>query len=158
MPKPPASPSIAGISDLQKWTGRGAGDTELPTVTLLRRGDLSLNPPAFKALGESEYICIYFSEESNSIVLVASDKSDPGAARIREQTSGSFTTLRAAKFVNYYEIDHSIAKRYVAKPIPEEFAPTLLISLDTWKPAPAVRVPGMHPSRSRKQAGNVTAK
>lgn len=83
-----------------------------PSITIQRRGLLSLNSAAYRALGAPAAVELLFEAEERIVGLRATDPHESHSAMVRSARSGRPPFLiSATAFVRYYEIDTSTAVR-----------------------------------------------
>lgn len=87
-----------------------------PLVTIQRRGALSLNAAAYAALGSPAGLELLYDSGKRRIGLRAADPRLPHAHLVRASTTspaGPFI-VSATAFLNYYDVDTSVALRWPA--------------------------------------------
>jgi hypothetical protein len=86
-----------------------------PLVTIQRRGAISLNAAAFAALGSPGGIELLYDVDKRIIGLRAADPRLPHAHIVRASTksAGGPFVISATAFLHYYDVDRSVAKRWV---------------------------------------------
>lgn len=90
--------------------------TTEPAVTIQKRGNFSMNPAAFKALGEPEAIQFLYDAENKLVALRKTPPDSEFAYIVRPLSKGQSTWLVSGMaFTVYYGIDTSIARRWVAR-------------------------------------------
>lgn len=89
---------------------------KVPSVTIQRRGLLSINRSAWAELGEPEAVELLFDRESQVIGLRPVDVKSPNAYPVRPQVAGSDKgplLVAGQLFTQYYRIDTTQARRYI---------------------------------------------
>jgi len=93
-----------------------APSPSIPTLTIQRRGMLSLNRGSYEALGKPAAVELLFNRERRAIAIRPADPSTPRAYAVRAQGAaggGSNTYLiPGAAFTAHYGIDTAVARRY----------------------------------------------
>lgn len=87
-----------------------------PLVTIQRRGTISLNAAAFRALGSPAAVELLYHVDDRIVGLRSVDPHVSHSYLVRSASragSGPYV-VSAAAFVRYYEIDTSTAQRWVA--------------------------------------------
>jgi hypothetical protein len=93
-----------------------APTTRDPAVTIQKRGTLSLNLPAYAALGQPEAIELLFDRGQRLMGLRGVDPSADSAYVVRPLGRGNSTWLVSGKaFMNYYGIDTEVARRWTGR-------------------------------------------
>lgn len=90
--------------------------TKGPSVTIQKRGLISINRAAFAMLGEPSAVELLFDRESRVIGLRAIDETAAHAYPLRPQSNKQGTgplILAGTAFTQYYEIDTAVSKRWV---------------------------------------------
>jgi hypothetical protein len=89
--------------------------TEDPTVTIQKRGTMSLNLAAYRALGEPDAVELLWDRDERLMALRKVDGDTPHAYALRALAKSNTTwLLSGTAFVNYYGIETDAARRYVA--------------------------------------------
>lgn len=94
------------VFDKRKAPMRGA-----PSVTMQRRGILSINAPAHSLIGGAMVVELLFDRDRN-VMAIRPAESSPSAYKLREPSKAGLTILSAAAFTEAYEIDTSVSRRY----------------------------------------------
>lgn len=95
---------------------RNAPLTKSPSVTIQKRGLMSLNRAAFALLGEPKAVELLFDRDDRVIGLRPVDEGAAHAYPLRPQSSKQDTgplMVAGTAFTQYYEIDTSISRRWV---------------------------------------------
>ncbi len=82
-------------------------------VTIQRGGTFSLNWAAFEALGKPQAIELSFSRLKRIIFFRSIDLNDPSGIPVRKQGNSDSYTVAGLTFTKDYDIDISIARRYI---------------------------------------------
>jgi hypothetical protein len=89
-----------------------------PSVTIQKRGLMSINRAAYALLGEPQAVELLFDRESKMIGLRPIEETAAHAYPLRPQSnkqdSGPLMVAGTA-FTQYYEIDTTVSKRWVPK-------------------------------------------
>jgi hypothetical protein len=94
---------------------RAAPATE-PTLTIQKRGALSLNTPAFEAMGKPEEIELLYDRDENIIGMRKAAPGTPHAYPVRAVGKTGATHVISGKgFLKYYGIERGIARRWPAE-------------------------------------------
>jgi hypothetical protein len=84
-----------------------------PSVTIQKRGTLSLNVPAYAALGEPEAVELLYDRERDLMALRKAESGTDSAYVVRPLGKGNSTWLISGKaFTSYYGIKTGIARRW----------------------------------------------
>lgn len=88
---------------------------KVPSVTIQRRGLISMNRSAYALIGDPEAIELLFDREERIVGLRPAELTDPNAYPVRPQGSGDTGPLLIAgqMFTKYYGIETDQAIRYV---------------------------------------------
>lgn len=91
-----------------------------PTVTIQKRGTISLNTAAFIALGQPEAVELLYDRDKNLMALNKVPTDTPHAYPLRGLGKRQSTHMVSGKaFMKYYGIEIGIARRYVAQLEPD---------------------------------------
>lgn len=94
--------------------------SEEPTVTIQRRGTMSLNGAAFDALERPEAVELLFERSKHLMALKKAEPSTPHAYPVRPLgKSGSTWLVSGQAFTKFYGIETDKAMRWDAKPEPD---------------------------------------
>lgn len=86
-----------------------------PSVTIQKRGTLSLNVPAYSALGSPEAVELLFDRDQRLMALRAVDPSAESAYPIRPLGRGSTWLVSGKAFTKYYGIETGSAHRWTGR-------------------------------------------
>lgn len=103
--------------DFELFTKRMIPLVRTPSVTIQKRGIMSMNAAAHAALGSPEAVELLFDRTHHVVMIRAVDRTEPHAYALRgigAETSGTFV-LSATAFAKYYDIDTAVSRRYVAE-------------------------------------------
>ncbi len=89
--------------------------TTKPAVTIQRRGNMSLNEPAYEALGKPAAVQLLYDRDEGFIAFRPVDPDTPHAVPLRAQQRGTNRTVAGTAFTKYVGIDTSTARRYSAQ-------------------------------------------
>lgn len=124
--------------------------TKVPTVTLQKRGTISLNRSAHALMDGADYVELLWDNERRVVGFRPTSESNPNAYPVRAQNSKTDTgplIIAGMAFTKFYGIDTSHAARY----IPEREGEIVCISLD----GPHQRVTSNRDRRTRgEQTGD----
>jgi len=89
--------------------------SKVPTVTVQRRGIMSMNRASHRLIGEPEFVELLWDAERQVIGLRPTDSSNPNAYPVRSQGSGDKGPLLVAgtMFTRYYDINTDESRRWV---------------------------------------------
>jgi hypothetical protein len=104
----------------ERFTGSHAPLNKVPSVTIQKRGMLSLNRAAYDLLKRPQAVQLYFSANEQAIGITPSDPKAPDAIIIRKQKSSASYIIAGMAFTKWYGIDSSSARRYEATAEGEE--------------------------------------
>ena len=87
-----------------------------PTVTIHKRGTMSLNRSAFAALGAPDAVELLFDRDARIVGLRKVDGVTRNAAHVRRASNSASGPwlVTAMAFVRYYEIDTEVSRRWPA--------------------------------------------
>lgn len=105
------------MPDFEVFTRRMVPMTKQPSVTIQKRGLISLNRSAQVALGEPEAIELLYDREQKIVGIRPVDPKEPHAYPLRAQggkTDGTYLIAGTA-FTKYYGISTEISRRFVAE-------------------------------------------
>jgi len=87
-----------------------------PAVTIQKRGTLSLNVPAYKALGSPEAVELLYDRDQNLMGLRKVDPATDHAYIVRPLGKGGSNWLISGKaFTTYYGISIGVARRWLGR-------------------------------------------
>lgn len=118
--------------------------TDQPAITIQKRGSISINPPAYEALGRPEHVELLYDREQQLIGIrkVAADV--PHAYVVRPLGKSETTHLvSGTAFMAWYGIETETARRWNARPEGEDM---LVIDLKE----PGIEVTGNRSSQEAK--------
>jgi hypothetical protein len=89
--------------------------SKAPSVTIQKRGILSINKVAHEMIGSAELVELLYDREERIIAIRPADGPSPHAYSIRPQSqrSSGQAILSATAFTQYYDIDTSVSRRWV---------------------------------------------
>jgi hypothetical protein len=89
--------------------------TQTPTITIQKRGALSLNVAAFEALGSPSHVVLLYDRESECIGIRKAAAATPHAYAVRGVGNNQATHVVSGKaFLSYYDIPRDVARRWPA--------------------------------------------
>lgn len=116
-----------------------------PSVTIQKRGALSLNNAALEAIGSPAFVELLYDREERLIGIRRSDQDTPHAYAVRGTGKNQATRVVSGKaFLSYYDIPRDVARRWIV----EERDGMLIIDLKQ----PGAEVSG-HGSRAHDGGG-----
>ena len=83
-------------------------------VTIQRRGTLSLNRAAFRAIGSPEYAELLFNRSQRLIGIRPAKTPSGRTVPVRKQGQSESYLIAGLTFTKEYDIDSSVARRFVA--------------------------------------------
>lgn len=86
-----------------------------PSVTIQRKGIISINRAAYSLLGSPKAVELLYDKERRIVGLRAADDSVPHAYEVRAQSSAKATgplIVAGTAFTNFYGIDTTTSKRW----------------------------------------------
>lgn len=86
-----------------------------PEVTIQRKGIISINRPAYEALGEPEAVELLYDRERRLVGLRKVDVGVPYGYQLRSLGRGSTWLVSGMAFANYYGIDTRTSLRRQAR-------------------------------------------
>jgi hypothetical protein len=90
--------------------------TDEPAITIQKRGAISINPPAYAALGEPEHLELLFDREERLMGLRKVDSTVPHAYQVRPLgKSGTTHLVSGTAFMAWYGIETETARRWMAQ-------------------------------------------
>ncbi len=84
-------------------------------VAIHKRGTISLNRSAVEALGQPEAIQLLFNREKRIIAFRPVEPKTEGAYPLRRQQQSNSWLVAGQAFLNFYDIDHGITRRYIGE-------------------------------------------
>jgi hypothetical protein len=84
-------------------------------IAIHKRGTLSLNRSAVEALGQPEAVQLLFNREKRIIAFRPVEPKAEGAYPLRRQQQSNSWLVAGQAFLKFYEIDHSITRRYTGE-------------------------------------------
>ena len=83
-----------------------------PSITIQKRGTMSINKAAHKLAGEPESVELLFDKDAEIIAMRPSTEAHAYALRAQSARETGQMILSAAAFTQYYDIDTSVSRRY----------------------------------------------
>jgi len=105
------------MHNFEKFTKKLIPLGKAPTVTMQKRGNLSLSNSAYTALGSPKAVHLMYDREERIVGLKPADPDDPDAYPPRSSAGSRGTgsmIVTAGAFAHHYGIDVSIPRRYDA--------------------------------------------
>jgi hypothetical protein len=87
-----------------------------PMFTLQRRGLISLNMAAFKALGEPAAVVLLYDADEGIIALRKCARTYHNGYHVRKQANSRSFLVGATGFTSYHKINTEVPRRYVGRP------------------------------------------
>jgi hypothetical protein len=86
-----------------------------PSITIQKRGILSINKVAHDMIGAAETVELLYDKEERIIAIRPAEGQSPHAYNIRPQSQRGTgqAILSATAFTQYYEIDTTVSRRWV---------------------------------------------
>ncbi len=84
-------------------------------VSIQRRGNMSLNRSAFKALGEPKAVKMLFNRSKRQIGLCSTTSDDFRSVPVRRQGHTESYLIAGLTFCKEYDIDTTTARRYMGE-------------------------------------------
>lgn len=100
------------VFDKRKAPMKGA-----PSVTVQRRGIISINGPAHALIGRARVVELLFDEDRQVMAIRPAERS-PRAYELREPSRSGQTLLSATAFAQAFDLDTSVSRRF--EPFVEE--------------------------------------
>ncbi|MDX3190324.1 hypothetical protein PV458_18090 [Streptomyces sp. MN03-5084-2B] len=98
------------------FTQKMAPLARVPSVTIQKRGLMSMNRSAYALLGEPSAVELLFDSDEKVVGLRAVDETVPHAYPVRPQSKNKETgplLVAATAFTQYYGLDTTVSKRWV---------------------------------------------
>ena len=93
------------MRQFEEFTGRSTpSSSKMLRVALQKRGTMSLNRAAFKALGEPSHVILFFDKESRAIGIKPADGSVRHAYPVRKQEQAASYLFAAQAFCKHYDL------------------------------------------------------
>src|SRR5439155_10521968 len=107
---------VSAMPNFEVFTRRMVPMTKQPSVTIQKRGTISLNRAAQVALGEPEAIELLFDRREQVVGIRALDPGEQHAYPLRPQGKKNAGTylIAGTAFTRYYGIDTEVSRRWVA--------------------------------------------
>jgi hypothetical protein len=86
-----------------------------PLVTIQKRGFISLNHAAFRALGEPKAVELLYDQAKKVVGLRTAGPGIPTAYPVRPNTKGTSYIVSGMAFTKHYGIDTTVARRWPAQ-------------------------------------------
>ncbi len=84
-------------------------------VSIHKRGTISLNRSAVEAMGQPETVQLLFNREKRIIAFRGVEPKTEGAYPLRRQQQSNSWLVAGQAFLKFYDIDHSITRRYTGE-------------------------------------------
>lgn len=94
------------IFDKRKAPMKGA-----PSVTVQRRGIVSINGPAHALIGAARVVELLFDQDRKVMAIRPAERS-PRAYELREPSRSGQTILSATAFTQAFDVDTSVSRRF----------------------------------------------
>lgn len=120
---------MASTTTLEGWEEfdrRSAPSPRTPTVTIQRKGMLSLNRAAYDLLGGAKSVTLMYNRDRRAIGLRPCAPDNPRAYPVRIQGNGATYIVAGTAFSQRYGVDTSVARRYR----PEKQGDLLVVDLN----------------------------
>ena len=91
-----------------------------PMFTLQRRGLISMNMAAFKALGEPAAVALLYDTDEGIIALRKVSRSHPNGYPVRKQANSRSYLVAATGLTSYYRIPTEVSRRYAGRPYDDQ--------------------------------------
>lgn len=95
----------------QVFDKRNAPMKGAPSVTVQRRGIISINGPAHALIGASRVVELLFDQDRKVMAIRPAERS-PRAYELREPSRSGQTILSATAFTQAFDIDTSVSRRF----------------------------------------------
>lgn len=90
---------------------KSAPSSEVPIVTIQKKGILSLNAAAHQIIDGKNVVELLFDRDRRVMALRPADPS-PRTYKLRKAASGNQMLLSATAFMKVYDVDVTVTKRY----------------------------------------------
>lgn len=94
------------------FSRRMAPLAKAPSVTIQKRGIVSINSVAHKMINDAETVELLFDKENQIIALRPSQEAHAYAVRPQSSRGTGQVILSATAFTQYYDIDTTVSRRY----------------------------------------------
>lgn len=115
--------------DFELYDRRLAPRSSAPTVTITRRGMLSLSRAAHDLIGRADAVELLYDRTNHLVAVRAADPESTTAFALRPASTdrpASPLTTTATSFFTYYRIDTTVSRRWT----PESHDNMLIVNLD----------------------------
>jgi hypothetical protein len=86
-----------------------------PMFTLQKRGLVSMNQAAFKALGEPAAVALLYDAEEGVVALRKVPRTYHNGYLVRKQNAARSYLVAATGFTSYHKINTDVSKRYLGR-------------------------------------------
>jgi hypothetical protein len=86
-----------------------------PMFTLQRRGLISMNQAAFKALGEPTAVALLYDVDEGIVALRKVPRTYHNAYHLRKQANSRSYLVAATGFTSYHKINTDVSRRYLGR-------------------------------------------
>jgi len=83
-----------------------------PFITVQARGVFSLNPSAYKALGEPQFVELLYSTEKSAIAIRTVTTETLTSYQVRSTNHGGAFNIAGKAFMTYHQITIPVSRRY----------------------------------------------
>jgi hypothetical protein len=97
--------------EFSRETSRSSHDD--PMFTVQKRGLISLNLAAFKALGEPAAVALLFDADEGIVALRKVPRTHPNAYHVRKQGQSQSYLVAGQGFASFNKIDTELSRRFV---------------------------------------------
>jgi hypothetical protein len=132
------------MPNFEVFDKRAAPASDEPMITVQRKGPISLNHAAYRALGEPAYVELLYDAEERIIGVRALQEKLPHAYPVRRQGRSHTFLIAGHAFIRHFGIPNEVSKRYVAQMFDE------VLGVDLKKPG--VEVTSNRAGRSERVA------
>jgi hypothetical protein len=81
-------------------------------IAIHKRGTISLNRSAVEALGEPHAVQLLFNRTKRIVAFRPTDPKTESAYPLRRQNNSNSWLIAGQAFLNFYDIEHNITRRY----------------------------------------------
>lgn len=101
------------MRNFEEFTGRATPvASNIPRVAIQKRGNMSLNKAAYKALGEPGFVVLLYDSGTNSIGLRPSQGNVRHAYPVRKQPNSQSYLVAGHAFCRFYGIDTGFTRAF----------------------------------------------
>ncbi len=122
-----------------------------PMFTLQRRGLISMNQAAFKALGEPVTVALLYDPDEGIVALRKVPRTYHNGYHLRKQNNSRSYLVAATGFTSFHKISTDVSRRYLGRQYDDQVMGFVLAEGKALKPHPRTPKASVHDIREADQ-------